>query len=312
MDLTGGLRRLGPLADRPGTALILTVGQEGNQAQQVIRAPDQAVQTGLLNAQLLKEHGAVFLVKLRNVLLQLGADGQHLCALFFGPLCHQLKVAVAALVGKAVLIHIGGINDGLEAQQIGGGNQRHILVAAGKGAGGLAGIEMLGQRLEHLDLAQELLVALGGLGGLFHTAIHHFKVCHHQLQIDALHVTQRIHRHIGAGIGHHMHDVLIVKAAHHMDNGIGAADILQKLVAQTRTLRGALHQAGNVHKLNDGGGLFLRLIHLRQLVQPLVRHGHYAHIGLDGAKRIVGALSAGIGNGVEQSGLAHIGQADDT
>ena len=34
----------------------------------------------------------------------------------------------------------------------------------------------------------------------------------------------------------HMNDVVVVKAAHHMDDGVALADVAQKLVAQTRAL----------------------------------------------------------------------------
>ena len=69
-----------------------------------------------------------------------------------------------------------------------------------------------------------------------------------------------------------------------MDDGIGLANIGQELVAKARTLTGALHQTGDVHELNDRRGLFIRLIHLSQLIQPRIRHRHHAHIGLDGAE----------------------------
>ena len=97
-----------------------------------------------------------------------------------------------------------------------------------------------------------------------------------------------------------------------MNNGVGLPDVGQKLVAKPRALTGALHQTGNVHKLNDRRGLFIRLIDFRQLVQPGIRYGHHAHVGVDGAERIVGALRACIGDGVEQGGLAHIGESHDT
>ncbi|CAN3964790.1 YqzL-like protein, partial [Dysosmobacter welbionis] len=37
------------------------------------------------------------------------------------------------------------------------------------------------------------------------------------------------------------------------------------------------HQSGDVHEFDDRRGLLIRLIHLRQLVQPLVRHRYHAH-----------------------------------
>ena len=49
-----------------------------------------------------------------------------------------------------------------------------------------------------------------------------------------------------------------------------------------------------------------------QIIQAAVGHGDHAHIGLDGAEGIVGAFRAGIGDGVEQGALAHIGQTHNT
>ena len=105
--------------------------------------------------------------------------------------------------------------------------------------------------------------------------------------------------------------VSIVKAADHVDDGVGLPDVGQELVAQARPLAGALHQAGDVHELDDRRGLLVRLVHLRQVVQPLVRHGHHAHVGVDGAEGVVGALGAGVGDGVEQGRFAHVGQTHD-
>ena len=312
MDLTGSLGSLGALADGPGTALVLAVGQEGDQAQQVIAALDQPVKAGFLDAQILQEHGPLLgIVQLGDILLQLGADGQHLRALLGGQIPDKAEIFVVLIVGEALLVHVGGVDNGLQAQQVGCLHDGPV-VAAVEGAGGLSGVEVLGQRLEYLRFVEELLVALGGLGGLLHAAVHHFQVGHDKLQIDSLDIAQRVYRHVLAGVGHHMHDVLVVKAAHHVNDGIGAADVLQKLIAQTSALRRALHQTCNVHEFDDGGGLFVWLVHLGQLVQPRIGYGHHAHVGLDGAEGIVGALRPGVGDGVEQCALAHVGQTDDT
>ena len=109
-----------------------------------------------------------------------------------------------------------------------------------------------------------------------------------------------------------MHDVLVVKTADYMDDGVRAADVLQELVAEASTLAGALDKARDVHEFDDRGGLLLGVVHLGELVQPLVGHGHHADVRLDGAERIVGALRARVGDGVEQGGLADVRQPDDT
>ena len=84
-----------------------------------------------------------------------------------------------------------------------------------------------------------------------------------------------------------MDDVVIVKAAHHMHNGVALADVAQELVAKASTLAGTLHKARDIHELHDGRGLFVGLPDLGQLVQPLVRHSHDAGVRLDGAERCV-------------------------
>ncbi|SCJ09046.1 Uncharacterised protein [uncultured Clostridium sp.] len=110
-----------------------------------------------------------------------------------------------------------------------------------------------------------------------------------------------------------MDDVIIVKAAHHMHNGIALADVAQELVAKARALTGTLYKARDIHELHDGRGLFIGLPDLGQLVQTLVRHGYDAAVRLDGAEGIVcGFCILGGGDGIEQSGLADVRQADDT
>ena len=171
---------------------------------------------------------------------------------------------------------------------------------------------MLRQRLEHLHLMKELLVALGGLLGFVNTALDHVQIRHDQLHIDGLNIPHGIYGHVGAGVRHHVHNVFIVKATDHMDDGIGLANIGQELVAKARTLTGALHQTGDVHELDDRRGLFVRLIDLCQLVQPCIRHCYHAHVGVNGAEGVVGAFSTSVGDGVEQGGLANIRQSHDT
>lgn len=114
VDFTGGLRGLGALFDGPGAALILAVGQERDKAQQGVAALDEPIQTGFCDAQLVQEHLPVLALQLSDVLLQLGTDGQHLAALGFCQRTDLLQILVALLIGKAVLVHVGGVDDGLQ------------------------------------------------------------------------------------------------------------------------------------------------------------------------------------------------------
>ena len=134
-----------------------------------------------------------------------------------------------------------------------------------------------------------------------------------QLIVDGVDVRDGVH---GLGLGHILHDmddVVVVKATHHMDDGVALADVAEEFVAEACALTCALHEARDVHELHDGRGLFVGLPDLSQLVQPLVGHGHDAAVRLDGAEGIVCGLRVlGGGDGIEQSGLADVGQADDT
>jgi len=190
-----------------------------------------------------------------------------------------------------------------------------IALVKVEAAGRLAGAQVVGQLLQPCGLGGSALVvaALGGLGHPAGTVLNDFQVGQDQLVVDGINVGDGVH---GLGLGHildDMDDVIVVKAADDMHDGVALADVAQELVAQTGTLAGTLDQTGDVHELDDGGGLFVGLPDLSQLVQPLIGHGHDAAVGLDGAERIVRRLRIlGGGDGVEQSGLADVGQANDT
>ena len=171
---------------------------------------------------------------------------------------------------------------------------------------------MRGECLEYIRLVQELLVALAHLRGLFHAAVHHLQVGHDEFEVDRFNVADGIDRHVRAGVGDDVHDVLVIEAAHDVNDGVRATDVLQELVAEASTLARALDKTRDVDEFDDRGGLLLGVVHLGELVQPLVRHCYHAHVGVDGAERIVGALRAGVGDGVEQGGLADVRQPDDT
>ena len=306
VDLAGGLGGLGALDDGPGPALVLAAGEEGDQPQQGVAGPDEPVQAALVDPQVLQKHGLLLALQLGDLRLQLGAHGDHLGALAGRPGLHLLVVTHIFAVGEAVLVQVGGVDHGLEGQQVAGGDQAAVVLVAVVAPGGLAVVEPGEQALEHLHLVEELLVPLGGLLGLVDPPLHHLRVGQDQLQVDDVDVPDGVRGAL------HMDDVLVVEAADHVDDGVGHADVGEELVAQALPPGRALHQPGDVHELDDGGGGLLRVVHLGELVQPLVRHRHHPHVGVDGAEGVVGALRAGVGDGVEQGGLAHVGQSHNT
>ena len=167
---------------------------------------------------------------------------------------------------------------------------------------------MVGQLLQPGGGGAGLLVAgLGGLGEAGGPVGNDLQVAQNQLGVDGLDVAQGVHAAV------HMHDVGAAEAAHHMHNGVTLADVAQELVAQTLALGSALYKTGDVHELHDGGGLLVGVPDFGQLVQPGVRHGHDAGVGVDGAEGVVGRGGVlGAGDGVEQGALAHVGQAHNT
>ena len=108
-----------------------------------------------------------------------------------------------------------------------------------------------------------------------------------------------------------MDDVGIVEAAQHMRDGIDLADVGEELVPEALALRGAPHQAGDVHELQCRVGGLPRLVERRQPLHPVVGDGHHAHVRILGRERIVGRQHRRAGESVEEGALAHVGQADD-
>ena len=319
MDLTGSLRSFGALADGPCAALLLAIGQEGDQAQQIIAGSDEVVQTTGFNAHF-SQKGLLFLGGVvGDILLGLGADGNVACALFLGACGHQRDILVVFdALHQVILTHVAGVQHRLCAQQA-HFMQNSLLLGIAlvkiEAAGRLACAQVVSQLLQPCSFGGSALV-VAALGSLCHAAgavLHHLKVGEDQLVVDGLNIGNGVH---GLGLGHvlhHMDDVVIVKAAHHMHDGVALADMAKELVAKAGALTCALHKTGNVHELHDGGSLFAGLPDFSQFVQPLVRHSHDAGVRLDGAEGIVCSLRIlGGGDGVEQSGLAHVGQTDDT
>ena len=109
-----------------------------------------------------------------------------------------------------------------------------------------------------------------------------------------------------------MNDIVIFKATDNVDNRINLTDMGEELVAETFALGSALYKTCDINEFNDSGGELLGLMEISQPVQPLIRHGNHTHIGVNGAESIIIRRNTCVGNSIEQSGLANIGQSHDT
>ena len=108
-----------------------------------------------------------------------------------------------------------------------------------------------------------------------------------------------------------MHDVRVVEATQHVDDGVALADISKELVSKTFALAGSLDESGDVHDFAGGGDDASGVTQLGQLIQSLIGDGNLSHLGVDGAKREVGCLRLRARQTIEERGFPHIGKAHD-
>ena len=148
--------------------------------------------------------------------------------------------------------------------------------------------------LECRELRGQLLAAgLNLLPGPLLTLLHHLQIRQCQLGVDHLLVAQRVDPAVD------MDHVRGGEAAHDVHDGVDLADVAQELVAETLSGARPLDEAGDVEELDGGRSHPLGREHLGERVEPLVRDGDDAHVGIDRAERIVGGLGARRREGVE-------------
>ncbi len=286
MDDTGGAGGFVPCHDGPGAAFVGPGGEEGAKTQQTVGALDEAHDAALLQPHLLQEHLAVFVVfDFGDLGLGAGGDDQNL-GVFFG---HGGTdgIDIGVPLGGRCLIYVADIQHGLVGEEV--EVLGHLLFLGIFGHDRTAGFSLL----QHLTVTEQqrkefpgLLVSPGG-GHFLHlldAVFHRFQVFDLEFGIDDFLVADGVYGAV------HMDDIVVVKAAEHMQDGVGFTDVGQELVAQPLAPGGTLHQTGDIDNLHGGGNGALGLADFRQDLQALVRNVGGAHIGVDGAKGEVGAL----------------------
>ena len=109
-----------------------------------------------------------------------------------------------------------------------------------------------------------------------------------------------------------MVDVGVFKTAHDLDDRVHLADVAEELVAEPFPRARTLHQARDVHELDRRGDDFGGSGNFGQRSQPGVGHFDDADVWINGAEGIIlRRRLARPREGVEQSGLANVGQADN-
>ena len=103
-------------------------------------------------------------------------------------------------------------------------------------------------------------------------------------------------------------DAVVAVGAHDVHDRVGLADVGEEAVAEPLALVGAGDETGDVVEVDrvvdelggaDGRG---------DLVEAPVEDGHDGDVGLDRGEGVVGGLGAGLGERVEERGLAGVGQ----
>ena len=109
-----------------------------------------------------------------------------------------------------------------------------------------------------------------------------------------------------------MDHLIVVKAANHVQNGVGLANVRKELIAQAFPLARACNDTRDVDELHRGWNDRVWFHMGYDLIEPRVGHGDHADIGIDRAERIIRRLGLSGGERVKNGRLAHIGQSYDT
>ncbi len=136
-------------------------------------------------------------------------------------------------------------------------------------------------------------------------AVDRLEVCDRQLGLDHLDVAARVEPFVD------MDHVGRLEGPDHVADGAHLADGGQELVAEPLTLAGALHQTGDVDEGHRGVDHLLGSEDLGETLDPRIGDGHHSGVRLDRGERVVGGEDPGLGQCVEQGGLADVGETDD-
>ena len=274
--------------DHPGAGLLGSGGQIGLQLQGVKARPRQGVQPTLVlpdGLQQLRGRLGVELLKLR---LDLGVEEDRV-----GRRHHRLQFGYPRLVGEHRLVAVEHIQKRLGGQQVQFAEQTRIDFRA-RGEQGGALVEELPGCDSGIVHGLTVLVVAGLLLQPRQGLVQRLQVGEDQLGLDDLDVGARIDMSVD------VHDVVVGEHPHDLADGVALANVGQELVAQPRTLGGALDDSGDVDERHRRRQDALRTEHLGQRGQPGIRQRHDALVGLDGGEGIIRGQHVIAGQRVEK------------
>ena len=110
-----------------------------------------------------------------------------------------------------------------------------------------------------------------------------------------------------------MDDIVVVKAAHNLNDGVCFADIREELVAQTLALRSTPNEARDIEKLDHCGHYFLSFVQLFENGEAFVGDGHDADVWLDGREWIICRQCRFLSDQcIKKCRFSDVGQANDS
>ena len=280
--------------------IVFAGGQERDVSKQVIRGADQAVQAGLGQAEILHEHLRLFRIQLGDVLFELCRHRQHRRARAFRIRLQCRDVGVVLGIAHPLFVQVGRIDHRFDRQQAAVSQDILVVLRKGEVSCRFFLFQVLQQRLAHLALALVLFVpALGVLFCPVQPALDDFDIGEDQLKLEGLGIPD--------GIRLFQKEVVIVEAAHHLDQRIHLTDRLENLVS----LSSARTDAGHIDKVDGGRAVLFRMIVFRQPVQSFIRDLGRPDVRLGRCVIIAARLRLGAGQRIKQGGLSDIRQTDN-
>ena len=308
MDDAGGLRRLCALCEGPCPHLVGAGSEVGAQVEQCVCGTDQTVHATLLEPEVVEKLATLFIsLQLGDLTLRLGCHHHHV-GILPGKCCLHLFDIMITRNGTP-LIHIAEIEHRLIGQQEQFASKFLLLLTLDGDATRRAPLlQRLFICLKHTELHLRSLISagLGSLLRLRQSTLHSLQILDLQLIIDHLHIAHRVHSRVD------MSDIIIIETAEHMDDGIRLADISQELIAEALTLRGPLHEPGDVDDLHRSRDHRPGVAELHEASQTIIGHRDHTHIRFNSTEREISRLCLRIAKTVKESGLADIGQPHDT
>ena len=183
-------------------------------------------------------------LKALQFFFETGADDGKAAVMLLGIGFHPGSELVSA---KAVLVHVGAVDDGLCSEQAHLAPEVAgciVLAVPLEALGWIALVQVGCELFHHFCQGAGLLGGAAELLQLLEPSLHSLKVCQKQFGLDGGDVAQGVNGAI------HVGDVLVLEAAHHFHDGSAFADVAKELVAKALALACTAHKACDVDEIH--------------------------------------------------------------